>query len=308
MFLLWSALASAAPCPDVDALLDEAQSAFDEAEVDLARARISAANAALSCQERPVDPKVLLELYHLDALASVAAEDKRAAVYAIIRGVTLDPDAPPLADVGPELLAEHRSWAARLREDTVLVARTDPSVKVWIDGTPVGAEPATVVAGEHLVQVRGPSGWTSGVTELTSGRGVGALPLRVTRPLPVERPPVDVGVALPPPPPRRDRVHLGVAIGGSAVALAGAGLIVGGSILESRFDADPYDDEVYGGCRRGAACWEDARADAIGRDASTANALYLTGYGLAGVGVGIVGIELLVVRTDSAGMRVRGRW
>ena len=42
MFLLWSALAYAAPCEDVDALLAEAQSALDEAEVDLARERIGA--------------------------------------------------------------------------------------------------------------------------------------------------------------------------------------------------------------------------------------------------------------------------
>ena len=42
--------------------------------------------------------------------------------------------------------------------------------------------------------------------------------------------------------------------------------------------------------------------------ASVANALYLSGYGLAAVGVGIVGVELLVVRTEGAGLRLRRRW
>lgn len=307
MLLLWSALAHAAPCPDVDALLAEAQSAFDEAELELARARLAAANESLSCQTAVVGRDVLLELYHLDSLASVAAEDRRAAVYAIIRGVTVDPNAPPPADVGPELLAEHQQWAARLREDTVLVASTDPGSTVWIDGVAVDGAPIRVVAGEHVVQVRAGSEWTTVVAELAVGRDPGGLPVSVGAPPVVERPPPDVGVAVPPKAPR-NRVNMGVAITGSAVALAGAGLIAGGTLLEARFDANEYDAAAYGDCSRSDACWADARADAIGRDASTANALYLSGYGLAAVGVGIVGVELLIVRTDGAGVRLRRRW
>ena len=99
---------------------------------------------------------------------------------------------------------------------------------------------------------------------------------------------------------------------GVVLAIAGGGAIITGRWLEGRFLDDPYDDAVYGGCSRTQACWEDKRADAIAADARTANAAYLSGYALTGVGLGLVGIDLLVAHDRSGGavrgIRLRGRF
>lgn len=301
MFLLWSGLALAAPCPNVDGLIDQAWSAFDEAEVELARKRIAQAHDALSCQQDVVEREQLLELYHLDALASVAAEDERAALYAIIRGVTLDPEAMPPEDVGPELFAQHQQWAARLRSDRVEIRSTDDLVSVWVDGQEVVGEPLPVVVGEHLVQVREDGAWTSRVLELSEGGGVHGLPIEVQA---VKKP-----SGAPPAPPKRNKgVRPGLVAGGVSLIVVGGGLVGVGSVLEKGWKDDPYLDS-YGGCAPEDACWSSARARQIGADARRANAFYLSGYTVAGVGVGLLGVQVGLSVSDQGGMlRLGGRW
>jgi len=317
VFLLWSGLALAAPaCPDVADLVQGAQSAFDEAEVDGARTQLTQAYDALTCQEKVVAKESLLALYHLDALASRADEDGKAALFAIIRAVTLDPDAQPPQDVGPELLAQHATWADRIREDKVRVSGVDSVDTVWVDGIAVTDGYLDVVTGQHYVQVRGAQGWKSEVVELSVRGNAGSMPVLLA-PVPdlvmqgpVEPDPVRVPPAAPPTPRTKRRVSAGVVTIGAGLAAVGAGGIVGGYLLERRFAADPYSDAEYGGCKRADACYGSARADRIGSDARTANALYIAGYGLTGVGVGMVGMELFVLRTaaGSSGVGLRGRW
>lgn len=316
MFLLWSSLALGAPaCPDVPGLVVEARSAFDEAEVDQARQTLARAYDALTCQSMVVSKDSLLDLYHLDALASVADEDDKAALFAIIRAVTLDPDQAPPADVGPELLVQHGTWADRIREDRVRVMVADPQSSVWIDGQAVTDQPLDVVTGKHLVQVRRADGWRNTVAELSVRGDVGDLPILLA-PVPAAVgsvvQPVDPRDPPPPTPdpPSQRRVNLGVALTGSALALVGGGLVAGGYFMEQEFDADPYNAATYGGCARADACWETERANKIGRDARRANGMYLTGYGLAGVGLGVLTMELFVLRTSggSTGVGLKGRW
>ncbi|MFK7931080.1 MAG: hypothetical protein AB8H79_23035 [Myxococcota bacterium] len=316
MFLLWSGLALAAPaCPDVADLVQRAQSAFDEAEVEGARTQLAQAYDALACQEKAVSRDSLLAMYHLDALASSADEDGKAALFAIIRAVTLDPDAQPPQDVGPELLAQHATWADRIREDRVRVSGVDRVNTVWIDGVAVTDGHLDVVTGEHFVQVRGAQGWNSEVVELSVRGDAGSLPILLAPvPEPIAQTPVQVDPVLPPPPrpvaPKKRKVSPGIVSIGAGLAAVGGGGILGGYLLERRFAADPYADAEYGGCKRADACYGAARADQIGADARTANALYIAGYGLTGVGVGIVGMELFVLRTaaGSSGVGLRGRW
>lgn len=310
MFLLWSGIVAAqAACPDVDGLVSEARSAFEDAEVQQARQTLGEAYQALNCQQATVPQDSLLSLYHLDALASIADEDSRAALFAVIRAVSVDPDAPPPREFGPELQGQHATWAGRLREDQVRVTVTDPDVTVWIDGLALGTEPRDVVTGEHVVQARGPDGWTSRVMDLSvDGRNRG-FPLALDA-LPAPLRPTGGDPLRPPDTPEPRKINGGVVAIGSLLAVGGIGAIVGGRVLETRFAADPYSDAQYGGCVRADPCWVEARADQIGADARRANALYLTGYGLTGIGVGMVGLEVLVLRTSSGtrGLGVRGRF
>jgi len=303
MWLLTSWLAHASSCPDVEVLVDRAAAAFDDAEVDVARQRLAQASAVLVCQRKVVPRQTLIDLYHLDALASVAAQDPKAALYAIIRAVTLDPDVAPPPDVGPELIGQHQQWAARLRENQLLVSATTSDVDVWIDGRAVDTEPMLLVSGEHYVQMRDGELWASEVIELAVGRPVGLAPLRVRRPPPPADPPQITTRPDPqgPPPGPRRRVALGVGI---ASAIAGGALFATGAMLERSFRDDPYLDS-YGGCDRGQPCWTDARAQAIGADARRANAFLLSGYLAGGLGVGLVGVDLALGRT-SGGVQVRG--
>lgn len=306
MLLLLAHLAFASPdCAEIEGLIAEATQAFDEARVDDARARLAAASEALRCQQQVVSRETLLELYQLDALASVADQDPKAALFAIIRSVTLDPSAAPPEDVGPELIEQHSQWAARLEQDMIRVSATRTDIDVWVDGEPLGLDPIQVISGEHLVQVRDGGVWSSGFHELIVDRVPAGLPLsvsRMPRPAPIA-PEIGKEPELPPPPPaRRKRVGLGVGLG---MAVAGAAFVGGGYLLERRFADDPYNDPVYGDCTRAQSCWTSARADQIAADARRANALYLTGYGLAGLGLTISGVDLATSRTG-ASLRLRG--
>lgn len=305
MLLLWSSLALAAPseCPDVEVMVQSASAAFEDAEVDLARTRLGEAVEALYCQSRVVPREALLDLYQLDALASVAAQDPKSALFAIIRAVTLDPQAQPPAAVGPELIEQHRQWAARLRQDQLLVVASSDAAQVWIDGQSVGVEPVKIVSGEHLVQVREGSRWRNRIAEIVPGRDVDGLPIQIRRPPPPTEPdPMTRPEPEPEPEPRRRRTGLAIGVGLGAAAAA---LVGGGALLQQRFKQDPYTDATYGGCSSGESCWVDARADRIRTDARQANAFFMAGYATAGVGLGVVGIDLLTTRTG-AGLQIRG--
>lgn len=313
MFLLLAGLiaAASAACPDVDGLISDARDAFADAEVAQARQTLDRAYEALGCQQATVPRETLLSLYHLDALASIADEDGKASLFAVIRAVSVDPDAPPPAEFGPELQGQHSTWAGRLREDQVRVVVTDDATTVWIDGVAVDGS-VDVVTGEHVVQARGAEGWTSRVMDLSVGGRTRGLPLELQAPpAPPEGPtPPDSEVRppLPPPAPEPRRIRGGVVATGVLLGLAGGGAILGGRVLESRFDADPYDADVYGDCTRSQSCWSDARSSKIAADARRANALYLTGYVAVGVGVGVLGLELFVLQSgESRGLGVRGR-
>lgn len=311
MFLLWSGIVAAhAACPDVDGLVAEARSAFEEAEVQASRQALSRAYDALGCQKSTVPRESLLALYHMDALASIADEDSKAALFAVIRAVSVDPDAPPPPSYGPELQAQHETWAGRLREDRVRVSVAQEGATVWIDGLALdGTE--DVVTGEHVVQARTDEGWSSRVMDLSVGGKNRGMPIALTA-VPTPEPVGPVGPTPPVGPPipsRPRRVSGGVVAAGVIVGLAGGGGIVGGSLLEQRFSKDPYDAASYGDCSRSQPCYVEARADRIRSDARLANAAYLGGYGLVGVGVGLIGLELFVLRTDGggSGLGVRGR-
>lgn len=311
MFLLLTGIVTmaSAACPDLDGLVGSARASFADAEVTEARETLGQAYQSLACQEATVPRESLLALYHLDALASIADEDSKAALFAVIRAVSVDPDAPPPSEFGPELAAQHKTWAGRLREDRVRVAVTDPESTVWVDGLAVDRH-VDAVTGEHVVQVRGADGWTSKVMDLSVGGKDRGLPLLLTAPpAPVVAvDPVRPTPTPPPPPPGKRRISPGIVATGALLGAAGAGAIVGGRVLESRFDADPYQDDAYGDCVRADACWADARANKIAADARRANAMYLTGYALAGVGVGLLGLEFFVLQSDHGhGVGVRGR-
>lgn len=305
--VVWWVLVSgawAAPdCPDVIELIQQAHASFDDAEVDGARQRLDSANRALGCQSQVVPRAALIELYHLDALASMAAEDRRAAQYAIIRAVSVDPDAAPPADAGPELLEVHATWSVRLRQ-TKLVIRPELGYRLFVDGTEAPANGLTVVSGEHLVQVEREGVWSSGVAELVEGRP-GPAGTAVT-PAPVVAAPVSGETKLPSPKPP-PRVRIGWALAASSLMLAGGAALAGGTVMEQSFTKSAYDDPEYDGCSRPQPCWSTARAEQIRADASRINLTYGVGYGLVAAGAGILGVEVLVFH-DGAGVRLRGRW
>lgn len=307
MLVLLIANALAAPCPDVAVVVDEAWAAFDDAELQLAKEHLGRAVESLSCQERVVETDELIGMFRLDGLVSLAQEDRRGAVYASIRVVTIDPSAVPGEELGPDLAEMHATWAERLSETQVEV-QVDGLGDAWVDGRPVLEDaPLTLVAGEHLVQARDATGWHSRVveisedTQLAIGTGLELLPV----------------VRLPDPPPDLDPEPGGfnrrtpMLIGGGIGVAGGIGSVVWAFSREQSFHDDPYDAPSYGSCNLADPCYADEREKQIRGDASAIRALYATGYILTGVGVAVIGTELFILPDPVGGggsVTLRVKW
>lgn len=180
MFLLGLAAAAyAQTCPDLDGIVDQAQAAFDDAELERAETLIDEGQRALPCQAAPVVTEDLLRLYRLGALVAFSRQDPKGAVYMTIREVVTEPNAPPPANLGPQLLEMHSTWVERLAQSRATL-RVDGGGEVWVDGHRVTAEaPYTLLQGEHVIQWLGADGWHSEVRDIT-----GDVTIATGRPLP----------------------------------------------------------------------------------------------------------------------------
>lgn len=276
---LWAAAAAA--CDPLPEQLVRAQAALDDAEVAQAKEILSRAYASLSCQTEVVGTDALRTLFRLDGVVELAADDKNAAVYAVLRAVAVDPiDGFDPAREGPELFALYQTWAARLGPARVRVSAS-PDQEAWLDGRPVRADaPLEVAQGEHLVQIRSASGFESRIAEISTDLHLGAASPVVGPP----PPPAPADPASPPSTRRRDWPSTVAWVGGALVGAAGGGVIAWGGAREAAFVAHPFDADAYGGCARADACYPDARATAIQQSAQQVRWTYLTGYGLAGGG------------------------
>jgi len=266
----------------------------------------------------------LLKVYRLQGLIELAREDKQGAIYATIRMVTIDPDAPPSPDLGPEIAQLQQSWAGRLSEAKISLVVTGDG-DAWVDGRAIGGSdaPTVAVAGEHLVQAHDAQGWHAVVQELDKntrvqvGTGLKLVAVEAGTP----PPPVPVFTPAPPHPPpplvpkapgpfaRPHRTSL-LVVGGAGVAV-GAGALIYGLALEHQFHQDDYLRPAFGDCQRGDPCYPDARAKAIRDDATTIRALYASGYVVGGLGITTLGMELFVLPAPTAGggsVGLRGTW
>lgn len=330
MWILWTAAALANPCPDLAASVQGAWVAFEDAELDAARAGIAEGLSALTCQPGPVDRATLLSLYQLDALAAVAKDEEQTALFATVRLVTAAPGETPPANFGTGLTDLHRTWTQRIAATTATLSVAD-GVEAWVDGRAISA-PLSVVQGKHLVQFRQGEGWSSTWVEITadtvltapraplaqgspavseiSPEGAAAAPPTDTvathEEIAPTAIPADLGVGMITPAPRRGRpLKLGLGITGGALTLAGAGAVVWSWSEEAAYVADPFDAPQYGSCMRADPCYEEQRSVAITEAWQQIVALRLTGAIVSGVGLSAGGVSLLL--TDH-GVGVAGRW
>ncbi len=314
MLLLWLAsLASAADCGDLATLTGRAWAAFEDAELERAKQVVAEANRALACQPEVVPKQQLLDLFRVDALVSLTQQDRKGAVYATIRMVTIDPDAEPGADLGPEIAELHASWSQRLSDALATVVVTGTG-EAWIDGTPVPkGGPLRAIEGEHLVQVRTEAGVLTSVVRELSGAvtlNTGGVVAPATPEVPVQVP-VPVPIT-PPVTPKAPRTHrAGLLVGGSVIAAGGAATVALTWPREQAFLADDYHRPAFGDCAQGDPCYANARYLAIYEDAKEIRTLYAIGYGVLGLGVAIVGTELLLLPApagDGGTLMVRRTW
>ena len=330
MFLLWllGAVASAQDdCPDVRELVDAGWEAYEEAELERARELIVESHESLSCQTRVIGSDELLLLYRLDALVSITMEDNKGAVYATIRAVTLDPEVAPPAEDGPELAELHATWADRLREATATL-RVAGSGDVYVDGVRMDeTAPLQVLEGEHLVQFEGVDGWVCQVRDVVgdnvieTGRpselpeGPIEPPIEEPDEPPIEEPdeppieepdePIEEPVEDPDPDPGPDRPRrrhrVGLLVTGGVIAAAGGGVAGYAFTEELAFKNDDFYPDSFGACQKGQTCYLDARQSAIVEEAERVQLLYGIGYGVAAVGVLVLGTELIILPAPTAG-------
>lgn len=315
MLTLLLSVAVADPCPDPAAAVEAAQVAFEDAEVELARAEIDRAREALLCAPAPVDRPLLQDLYGFDAVVAYAAGDQRRTVEALMRLRTAFPEADPHPMFGPELTELSDTWAERVGEASVRVLLVAGEA-LWVDGARLGpGEDLRVVPGEHLLQGTVGGAFRGARETIAAGTGV-TLTDDFWLAAPPQAGPVDAGPPPigPPPPPRapaegsrKRRQRRGGLIATSVVAAAAGGATLGYAwSRERRFLDDPYAYDAFGDCARGQPCYEQARVDAIRADALNVRVLYLVGYGLSATGVGLLGAELFVLPAPRAEGAVAG--
>jgi hypothetical protein len=307
MVVVWGLLAAAwaGPCAEVPALVGDAWSAYEDAEVDRADELLDEAVASLGCQDAVVPTEDLLGLFRLSALVALSRGDRDGAVVHTIRALVVQPDEPPPVQYGPQLAELHQSWKARLGGGGFSL-RVDGE-QAWVDGRQVTSdEPVKLLVGEHLVQWAGPEGFQSRFVELTVdsvvvvGEGVIREDLGGTEiedPEPPDRKP-------PPPdqPPREAPRHrVGLLVTGGLLTAAGAGVTAYAFTEEGDFRGNPYDDERYGGCVKIQPCYDNARSDQITQDAERINISYAIGYGVTALGVLTLGTELLLLPAPTEG-------
>jgi hypothetical protein len=304
MWWWFATLASADPCPDPTVAVQAAYDAFDEAEVDLAQARVDEALAGLLCAPTPTPANVLEDLYGFAAVVAYARGDQRATVTALMRLRAAFPSGAPHSQFGPELIEQAAAWSERLAAEQVAVVPTE--ISVVVDGVRLAVgQRHSVPMGDHLLQAEGVTGaWTSirqdvGVDRSLALVDVPAVASVEPRPGREPKPPRD-------PRPRPDRIELppkhraALLVSGAVSLAAGAGALGYGLAQERRFLDDAYDQASFGGCAIGDACYEDARIEAIRGDALAVRIAYIAGYGLSALGVGLLGTELFILPAPTA--------
>ncbi|MCB9677524.1 MAG: hypothetical protein H6737_20615 [Alphaproteobacteria bacterium] len=282
-------MSTAWACPPTATQVAQARAAFDDAEIEQAANILQSAVENLGCQTAVVDGLTLLELYRLDGLVALSRMDTKAAVYATIRAVTVDPSAAPPPQYGPELAELHHTWSDRLRTSTATLG-INGGGGVWVDGQAMThGNTRVVLQGEHLLQIDMGGDFASHVMDVTGDHVVetgappppgvpgpvmpGPMPAPVgPRPVPVPAPVPIVPSPLPDPldPDRPKKRKRPVALW----AAGGAALVAGGAT----FGWAAYQDEVVFPSRQ----FPDEPS--VDRAASQVRIAYGTGYGLMGVG------------------------
>lgn len=281
-------------CAPTAAEVGRARAAYDDAEIEQAGRILEATVEALGCQTSRVHTSVLLELYRLDGLVALSRMNEKAAVYATIRAATVDPDAPPPPEYGPELAELYTTWSDRLRNATASLS-VDGGGTVYVDGQPIthGGR-RTVLQGEHLIQVDSGAAVGSDVRDVTGDLVVRTglpAPLGVPGPVPLPVPAPEPGITRVPPvdPDARAR-RRPVALWAAGGAVAGVGVVLLGVAT--------YQDEVAFPKR------EFPDVASVDRAAAGIRATYGVGYALTLVGGGLL-VANGVGLPASAGVRVR---
>jgi hypothetical protein len=290
MLLLLTALAPsrAEDCPQVADQVTAALQALDQAELDLAKQKISQGYDALLCQTVVLDTETLLELYRVDGLIALAQSDPKGMVYATLRAVAASHDTGRPPDrYGPELQASFDKWAERLQQDLVTVTVSDGGT-AWVDGRSVDvAHPLQVVEGEHLLQLPdAPGRVSSRIEEIAADSAL-------TTGIPLQGPPVPEPLSVEPRPLVTRKRPPALIIGTIASAGIAGVALVSGFRTEGLFHTSDYDDPRYGGCSQAQRCWDTQRTLAIQKDARLANRLYATGYAATAVTGGLLVITLV---------------
>jgi hypothetical protein len=315
--MIWLTLAAALadePCVDLADHLRAAWAAFDEAELAETDRLLAIASAQLTCQARVLSQDELQQLFLLDTTASMATGDEKNAVYAAIRAVTIAPDIAVDPRYGPAVAELTQTWARRL-SSTALEVENRGATPLHIDGRALA--PGAVflgVEGEHVLQWEVDGVVHTEVRELVGRTGVdtGARdliapaapsepsePIEPLTPAPATSstsPPNSTAPQTAPPTASPARRRSAPAVWGTGIALAalGGGAVIAGWQVQERFEANGYTADVYGDCPASDPCWEEARADAIRRDATLIRALYGGGYGLMGAGAVLFGVGFAI--------------
>lgn len=151
LLILLNSLASAAPCPDVEAQVTEAEAALVEARLADVEAALAEAEAAFVCA-RPPETQLLARFWLAEGAMYSINEDEAGAADSFAAAHRVAPDHWN-ASLGEDMRADYEAAAAADPGQGTLRLEPAPRALVgWVDGSSRDF-PVDLAAGLHLVQV-----------------------------------------------------------------------------------------------------------------------------------------------------------
>ena len=182
-WVLGAELLDSCPTPsltgeEVSGALDQVRAHIDAVELEEGRALLAGLRPRLGCLDGPADPTSLWTLHFLEAVASFFDADPDGALEALERALAVRPGQGYDASYPPELRTMYLEAQDRVRAPGWAMVHVADGTEVLIDGSRVAASGQSIIAGVHLLQVRGGDGiLRGGRLRVAAGKQIGIAPV-----------------------------------------------------------------------------------------------------------------------------------
>jgi hypothetical protein len=288
--------AEAADCPNLTQVIKEINIALLAAEIDEAAALATRAQDALLCQQDPINPLVLFQVFQYAGAVQIFQGQEDAARATFETAVAMAPgqNLDPILGSDAEELFQQVRIAVLERPPGQLQAHFDG--EAWIDGhRAVTGGTVGLTPGVHLFQLQVPGEplaarllHVTGAETRKIAFGEAAEARLEAAVAAANAPPLAEPVAL-------HGLRTPLLVSGGGLLAAGAGLMVVARIKFGDFNSSTFETES-----------DLTPEEQLSQKRDVTNTYAVFGLGSAALGAGLLGVGVLV--GDAPGITVRGQW